>query len=71
MMLFIFVLSLPYLLLSNMESPNVDLKNLKTKLHNIDYINNKIAEDYFQYNLNYLKCIQSPIKKVNFEKFNS
>ena len=30
-------------------------------------INNKIAEDYFQYNLNYLKCIQSPIKKVNFE----
>lgn len=30
-------------------------------------INNKIAEDYFQYNLNYLNYIESPIKKIGLD----
>lgn len=30
-------------------------------------INNKLAEDYFHYNLNYLKEIQAPLKKVNYD----
>jgi small subunit ribosomal protein S9 len=29
-------------------------------------VNNKIVEEYFQYNLNYLKYIKSPIKKIDF-----
>jgi small subunit ribosomal protein S9 len=31
-------------------------------------INNKTAEDYFQYNLTYLKEIQSPLKKIDLNQ---